>query len=121
MPRAAEPQMESGNRTWRVDDENGVTTVVSILPRFQGEVSDKALVRKVLVILGQQCQRDMKIHGRYQSDGKEAVRFDSHCRDGNSWHGMLRISERHVVLTAQIVPPGKTATGDAFYYSFAYL
>lgn len=121
MPRSSEPKIESGNRTWRVDDETGVTTVVSVLPPFQGEVNDKALVRKVLVILGQQCQRDMKIHGRYQTNGKEAVRFDSRCTNGNSWHGMLRISERHVVLTAQIVPPGKEPTGDAFYYSFAYL
>jgi hypothetical protein len=104
-----------------VQDDAGVTYVVAVLPPFQGAVTDKVLVQKMLVILGQRCQRDMKIHGRYQSDGREAVRFDSHCGNGESWHGMLRISDRHVIMTAEIVPPGKTATGDPYYYSFSYL
>lgn len=121
LPKLGEAQTESGNRTWRVQDEQGVTYVVAVLPPFQGAVTDKLLVQKVLLILGQRCQRDMKIHGRYQSDGREAVRFDSHCGNGESWHGMLRISDRHVIMTAEIVPAGKTAAGDPYYYSFAYL
>jgi hypothetical protein len=121
LPKLGEVQTESGNRTWRVQDEQGVTYVVAVMPPFQGAVSDKLLVQKMLVILGQRCQRDMKIHGRYQSDGREAVRFDSHCGNGESWHGMLRISDRHVIMTAEIVPAGKSATGDPYYYSFTYL
>lgn len=121
LPKLADVQTESGNRTWRVQDDAGVTYVVAVLPPFQGAVTDKLLVQKVLVILGQRCQRDMKIHGRYQTDGREAVRFDSHCGSGEGWHGMLRISDRHVIMTAEIVPAGKTATGDPYYYSFTYL
>lgn len=120
LPKLVEVQTENGNRTWRVQDEQGVTYVVAVLPPFQGAVTDKLLVQKMLVILGQRCQRDMKIHGRYQTDGREAVRFDSHCGSGESWHGMLRISDRHVIMTAEIVPAGKTAAGDPYYYSFSY-
>ncbi|HEU5073972.1 MAG TPA: hypothetical protein VFU02_07360, partial [Polyangiaceae bacterium] len=121
LPKLGDVQTENGNRNWRVQDEQGITYVVAVLPPFQGTVSDKVLVQKVLVILGQRCQRDMKIHGRFQSEGREAVRFDSHCGNGESWHGMLRISERNVIMTAEIVPPGRTATGDPYYYSFTYL
>jgi hypothetical protein len=120
LPKLVEAQTEQGNRTWRVQDEQGVTVVVAVLPPFEAEVTDKTLVRKVLVILGQQCQRGMKIHGRFQSGGNESARFDSQCSNGDSWHGMLRISARHVIMTAEIVPPGKVASGDAFYYSFGY-
>lgn len=121
MPELVTPSTENGNRTWRVKDARGVTTLVSVLPPFQAEVDDKALVRKVLTILGQDCQLGMKIHGRFEADGKTAVRFDSECRNGNQWHGMLRISERHVIMTAEVVPPGSAATGEPFYYSFTYL
>ena len=121
LPKLVEVQTESGNRTWRVQDEQGVSYVVAVLPPFEGAVTDKVLVQKMLVILGQRCQRDMKIHGRFQTSGREAVRFDSNCGNGESWHGMLRISERNIVMTAEIVPSGKTATGEAYYYSFSYL
>lgn len=121
LPKPGESQTEGGNRTWRVQDDTGVTYVVAVLPPFQGAVTDKLLVQKVLVILGHRCQREMKIHGRYQSNGREAVRFDSHCSSGESWHGMLRISDLHVIMTAEVVPPGKTGTGDPYYYSFTYL
>jgi len=121
LPKLAEPQAENGNRTWRVQDDAGVSYVVAVLPPFQGAVTDKVLVQKMLVILGQRCQRDMKIHGRFQTGGREAVRFDSNCGNGESWHGMLRISERNIVMTAEVVPSGKTATGEAYYYSFSYL
>ncbi len=120
FPKLVPQQIENGNRTWRVTVESGVTYVVAVLPPFATELTDKALVRKVLVILGQSCQRDMKIHGRFETEGKVAVRFDSNCTDGKSWHGMLRISDRHVIMTAEIVPPGQQPTGNAFYYSFSY-
>jgi len=120
LPKLVESQTEQGNRTWRVQDGQGVTIVVAVLPPFEAEVTDKTLVRKVLVILGQHCQRGMKIHGRFQTGEYESARFDSQCSNGDSWHGMLRISKRHVIMTAEIVPPGKTATGDGFYYSFSY-
>ena len=121
MPKLVPPGNEEGNRTWRVEDDSGVTYVVAVLPPFQAEIDDKSIVRKVLVILGQHCQRDMKIHGRFESEARVAVRFDSACKDEREWHGMLRISDRHVILTAEIVPAGQPGKGDAFYYSFAYL
>jgi len=121
LPKLAEPQTENGNRTWRVQDAAGVSYVVAVMPPFQGAVTDKVLVQKMLVILGQRCQKDMKIHGRFQSGVNEAVRFDSNCMSGESWHGMLRISQKNVIMTAEIVPPGKTPLGEAYYYSFSYL
>lgn len=121
LPKLVESQTENGNRTWRVQDDAGVSYLVAVMPPFQGAVTDKVLVQKMLVILGQRCQKDMKIHGRFQSGANEAVRFDSNCMSGESWHGMLRISQRYVIMTAEIVPAGKTPLGEAYYYSFSYL
>lgn len=121
LPKLVTASREQGHPIWRVQDESGVSYVVSVMPPFEGEVNDKSIVRKVLVLLGHDCQRDMKIHGRFEAGDKTAVRFDSRCRDGTAWHGMLRISNRNVVMTAEVVPPGKTGQGDGFYFSFAYL
>jgi hypothetical protein len=121
FPKLVAAANEEGRRTWRVREDDGVSYVVSVMPPFKTEVDDKNLVRKVLTLVGIGCQKDMKIHGRFEEAGKMAVRFDTRCRDGNAWHGMLRISDEHVIMTAEIVPQGASATGDPFYYSFSYL
>ena len=121
LPKQVAPTGQGKQRTWRAPDASGVSYVVAVRPPFNGEVNDKNLVVRVLQIVGYDCQKDLKIHGRFEVSGKTAVRFDTVCRGGDAWHGMLRISDAHVIMTAEIVPTGMTGQGDAFYFSFAYL
>jgi hypothetical protein len=119
LPPGAQLGQRNGYRTWSVESE-GVTYLAAVLPAVQG-VSEKDLTSVTIRYLGVDCQAGIRLHGRYEKDGAVAERFDSSCRNGDEWHGMLRASTHNLVITAELVPKGKTATGDRFYYSFEYL
>ncbi len=119
MPAGAKVGDEKGHRTWSVES-NGVTYLAAVLPPIEG-VTEKDLTAVTIRYLGLDCQAGIRLHGRYEKDGAVAERFDSSCRNGDAWHGMLRASSKNLVITAERVPSGKQATGDRFYYSFEYL
>lgn len=119
MPPGAKLGQRDGHPTWSVESD-GVTYLAAVLPPID-RVTEKDLTRATIRYLGLDCQAGIRLHGRYETDSGVAERFDSSCRNGNQWHGMLRASSKNFIVTAEVVPPGKQATGDRFYYSFEYL
>jgi hypothetical protein len=119
MPAGAKLGNLNGHRTWSVES-GGVTYLAAVLPAIQA-VSEKDLTAVTIRYLGLDCQAGIRLHGRFEKDGAVSERFDSSCRNGDEWHGMLRASGKNLVITAERVSKGKQATGDSFYYSFEYL
>jgi len=121
LPEGARVGELAGRRTWTAQGLDGASYRVAVLPALQGPATEKRLMESVLDYLGRKCQPLIRLHGRFETDRDVAERFNARCEDGQRWRGLLRASREQLVLIVEVLPPGVTPTGDAYYYSFEYL
>lgn len=121
LPAGASIETYKGHRTWLAREASGVTYLVAVLPALDASATEKRLMEATIGYLGHKCQPAVRLHGRFETERDVAERFNARCDDGNRWLGILRASRQHLVLIAEVVPPGKQGVGDPFYYSFEYL
>lgn len=121
LPAGAAVETYKGHRTWLAREPSGVTYLVALLPALGASATEKRLMEATIAYLGRKCQPAVRLHGRFETERDVAERFNARCDDGNRWLGILRASREHLVLMAQVIPPGKQGVGDPFYYNFEYL
>lgn len=121
LPEGARVGELEGRRTWTAQGLDGASYRVAVLPALRGPATEKRLMESVLDYLGRKCQPLVRLHGRFETDRDVAERFNARCEDGQRWRGLLRASREELVVIVEVLPPGVTPTGDAYYYSFEYL
>jgi len=121
LPAGAKVSELGGHRTWTAEGPEGVNYLVAVLPALAGAATEKRLMEAVLGYLGHECQPAVRLHGRFETDRDVAERFNARCENGRRWRGILRASGAQLVLVAEVLAPGQTPVGDAYYYSFEYL
>jgi hypothetical protein len=119
LPPDAALDTAAKRRTWRAE-EGGTSYVVARLPDPPAKITDAALLRMVIDYVGVTCQRNIRLHGRFESDGIVGVRYDSGCNDKSQWHGMLRIRGGQALSIGWHAPAGVQGVLDPFFFSFEY-
>lgn len=124
LPVDAAPQ--DGPRGRRlVASEDELEYLVESPPRFQGEATDKALLRAVLDYLGSACHKSLKVHGRFETGAVVHVSFETLCKDGAAWKGMLHVHPQRMVVTAarsaSPLPDAAAPKLDSMFYGLRFL
>ncbi len=117
MPEGAEQSQEPQGKLWK-SEQDGIIYLSGAVPHPDGKPSSRKLLVVTTKFVGYTCQKGLKIHGHYEDQGLMAARFDSKCKDGTEWHGMLRFSDDTMYVTAFKAPAGKSGIIDDFVYSF---
>lgn len=106
--------------------EGDLTYVVESPPPLKGEPTDKALLKAVLDYVGTACHKALKVHGRFETGDVVHIHFDTTCKDGTHWRGMLHVSHQRTVATsARSGTPFTTEEAanrlEALFYGFRFL
>jgi hypothetical protein len=117
LPPDASMDSQATNRTWR-GAHAGAEYFLAALPPPDGEVTQRDLVRMVLQYLGTRCQRGLRMHGSFEVDDRTSVRFESACRDGTTWRGMLHVWPTKAVVVGSRAPAGTRVVDEAMFSSF---
>jgi len=119
MPPGAELDPDAPRRTWRAE-EGGVTYYVAHLDAPPANLSQQALIRMVIKYVGASCQRKLRLHGRYENEGRTTIEYDSACPDRSEWHGMLRIWDGKAVSVGYHGPAGVKGVREPYFYSIRH-
>lgn len=100
--------------------------VVDSPPRLAGDPTDKALLKAVLDYVGTPCHKALKVHGRFESGNVVHVHFDTACKDGTHWRGMLHVSPERVIATSARSTTAFTTEDasnklEALFYGFRFV
>lgn len=106
--------------------EGDLTYIVESPTPLKGEPTDKALLKAVLDYVGTACHKALKVHGRFETDDVVHVHFDTTCKDGTHWRGMLHVSpQRTIATSARSGAPFTTEEAanklEALFYGFRFL
>ncbi len=89
--------------------------------------TDVSILKTATKFVGNDCQPKLRLHGRFDKKGVIFVRFDTVCKDGAVYHGMLHLFDgKALVLTtkerAEYAEPGKMpGLLEDFIFSFEQL
>ncbi len=119
LPASAALDSGAERRTWRAQDGD-VEYVVAQLTAPGKAVTSQVLLKLVLEFVGYPCQKNLKLHGQFETMGEVAIRFDTQCKDGTEWHGMLRARPDQGLATA-FRAPLQSGVLEPFIYSYKRL
>jgi len=117
LPASAALDRNAERRTWRAT-EGDVEYVVAQLPSPNQAITSKVLLKLVIDYVGYRCQKNLKLHGQFEIGDEVAIRYDTVCRDGTEWHGMLRVRPDQAKSTAYHAPAGAEGVLEPFIYSY---
>jgi hypothetical protein len=122
LPENAQLDASEARRTWKGEADN-VTYVVALLkppPADLAEKHEKHLVRMAIDYVGYRCQRGLRVHATFHSNGITGARYHSRCADGSEWHGMIRARGGQALSVGYHAPAGKTGIFEPYLKSFDY-
>lgn len=64
------------------------------------KVNDGLILRTVVSELGKACEADIRLHGRYETQGTTHIRFNSSCKGEEDYYGVLHIKGDHALLVS---------------------
>lgn len=103
-------------------DQLGIEYRLEPLSTGGREPTSSNILRSATAYLGNDCQPKLRLHGRYESAGVIHVRFDTTCKDGSAWHGMLHFWGKSGAVTTSYLQPSQAALEnphlEAFLFSF---
>lgn len=103
-------------------DQLGIEYRLEPLQTGGREPTASNILRSATAYLGNDCQPKLRLHGRYESAGVIHIRFDTTCKDGSAWHGMLHFWGKSGAVTTSFHSPAQAALEnphlEAFLFSF---
>src|SRR5690606_12653073 len=99
--------------TWSQVGENEVASVRSDELNYRAtirslagkKINDSLILRTVVSELGKTCEADIRLHGRYETQGTTHIRFNSSCKGQENYYGILHI-KGEMALFVSIHRPG---------------
>ena len=120
LPASAALDRDAERRTWSAT-VGDVEYVVAQLPSPNKPITSQVLLKLVIDYVGYRCQKNLKLHGQFEIGDEVAIRYDTVCRDGTEWHGMLRVRPDQAKSTAYHAKSGAEGVLEPFIYSYKRL
>lgn len=79
----------------RSDELNYRATIRSLAGK---KINESLILRTVVSELGKTCEADIRLHGRYETQGTTHIRFNSSCKGQENYYGILHIKGEMALL-----------------------
>jgi hypothetical protein len=117
MPNGATLEENGTRRTWKAE-EGGLAYLVETAEAPVGKPTSGALLRTIMKYLGNRCQLQLKVRGEFELKGVTVVQYESGCKDGSVWRGMMHVWNGNAVSTGFHGPKGSRGVLEPYFYSF---
>ncbi len=82
---------------------------VEALTDIPQKLTDKAILRVAMNYVGTECQKKLRLHGRFEKGDWIHVRFTTTCADGTPWAGIFHLAPGRGAAASVRPRPGQKA------------
>lgn len=90
VPAGASELQERQKKRYSGKDGD-IEYAIEPLPSTPKTITDKTILKTVLDYLGFDCQKSLKVYGRFETKEVVHVRFETECKAGTAYRGMVHL------------------------------